>query len=306
MGSDLLGAGQRLVVGNGFHPLLAEGLDGSGVFPQVELGADQDDGDVRRVMVDLGKPLAPEGQRGVFQTGGLGASYLGLDVVERGRADDGEADEEDVGLGVRERAQPVVILLAGRVPQAQADGLAVYHDASRVVVETVPPPSVRTPAHWGGASGEVLTDTVGIYSPGKALVVYEMRRHVCDGPLVRRRRRRTRKPRRTLPTAPSPVTTHCGENGSVWPATSPMGAYRTFRDWTPGAAMVHSVVRRLDSAGGGMRAGQAEGSVGAEGAVGFLCPRVGLVCGRELALSTGLGWYSKRVRGRGASTCRFW
>jgi len=31
---------------------------------------------------------------------GLDSSHLGLDVVERWRADDGEADQEDVGLGV--------------------------------------------------------------------------------------------------------------------------------------------------------------------------------------------------------------
>jgi len=58
------------------------------------------------------------------------APYLGLDIVKRRRADDGEADEEDVGLGVRERAQPVVVLLASRIPQAQTDGLAIHHDTS--------------------------------------------------------------------------------------------------------------------------------------------------------------------------------
>ena len=33
-------------------------------------------------------------------------------------------------------------------------------------------------------SARTVTDTVGIYSPGKALVVYEMRRHVCGNPLA--------------------------------------------------------------------------------------------------------------------------
>ena len=44
---------------------------------------------------------------------------LGGDVLEGGGTDDGEADEEDVSLRVGERAQPVVVLLARRVPQGQ-------------------------------------------------------------------------------------------------------------------------------------------------------------------------------------------
>ena len=38
-------------------------------------------------------------------------SYLLLDVLEGGGGDDGEADKEHVGLGVREWAEPVVVLL---------------------------------------------------------------------------------------------------------------------------------------------------------------------------------------------------
>lgn len=60
---------------------------------------------------------------------------LGSDVVKGGRADDGEADEEDVGLGVREGSEPVVIFLSCRIPQTQANGLPVDHHTSRVVVE---------------------------------------------------------------------------------------------------------------------------------------------------------------------------
>lgn len=43
---------------------------------------------------------------------------LGRDVVEGGWRDDGEADEEDVRLRIRQRTEPVVVLLTGRVPQA--------------------------------------------------------------------------------------------------------------------------------------------------------------------------------------------
>ena len=57
MGSDLLRAHQSLVVRDGLHSLLAERLKGRGVFTEIELGSDEDDGDVRRMMVDLGIPL---------------------------------------------------------------------------------------------------------------------------------------------------------------------------------------------------------------------------------------------------------
>ena len=57
MRSDLLGHDQGLVVRDGLHPLGSQALEGGGVFSQIELGADEDDGDRRGVMVDLGKPL---------------------------------------------------------------------------------------------------------------------------------------------------------------------------------------------------------------------------------------------------------
>ena len=66
----------------------------------------------------------------------LGA-YLCLYVVEGRRADDGEADEEDVGLGVGQWPQPVVIFLSSGIPQTQADGLAIDHYIRRVVIEAV-------------------------------------------------------------------------------------------------------------------------------------------------------------------------
>lgn len=62
-------------------------------------------------------------------------SYLGADIVKRRRADDGKANEKDVGLGVGQRAKTLVILLTGGIPETQADGLAIDHDAGRVVVE---------------------------------------------------------------------------------------------------------------------------------------------------------------------------
>jgi hypothetical protein len=57
VGLDLLGAKESLVEGDGLHALLTEGLESAGVFSEIELGADQDDGDVGSVVVDLGIPL---------------------------------------------------------------------------------------------------------------------------------------------------------------------------------------------------------------------------------------------------------
>ena len=116
MRADLAAHLHGLLVADRFHALLAQAVERRRVLAQVELGADQDDGHVGRMVLDLGEPL-------------------GLDVVEGRGRDDAEADEEDVGLRVGERAQAVVVLLAGRVPQPERDGLAVDHDAGGVVVE---------------------------------------------------------------------------------------------------------------------------------------------------------------------------
>jgi len=50
--------------------------------------------------------------------GGAEDTYLVHDILERVRAVNGEADEYDVGLGVGEGPQAVVLLLAGRVPES--------------------------------------------------------------------------------------------------------------------------------------------------------------------------------------------
>ena len=64
--------------------------------------------------------------------------YLLLDVLEGGGRHDGEADEEDVRLRVGERPQPVVVLLAGRVEQAERVRLAADHHRHGVVVKHLP------------------------------------------------------------------------------------------------------------------------------------------------------------------------
>ncbi len=128
---DLPSAGERLIVRHWLHPLLPQRFHRSRILSQVELGANQDNGDIRGVMVDFGVPLH-------MLVNGLSLSHrhalscitnLSLDVVERRRADDGEADEEYVGLRVRERPETVVILLSSSIPKPEADGLAINHYA---------------------------------------------------------------------------------------------------------------------------------------------------------------------------------
>ena len=111
-------ARQLLALVDGDDALLVLGqlLDGGGVVAQVDLRADQQEGRLLAVVRDLGHPLL-------------------FDVLERRRRHHREADEEDVRLRVAERPQPVVVLLAGRVEQAQRVRLAADHHRHRVVVE---------------------------------------------------------------------------------------------------------------------------------------------------------------------------
>lgn len=62
-------------------------------------------------------------------------AYLLLDVVKRVRRVDSEADQDDVRVGVGQRAQPVVILLASSIPQGQFDVLAINLNIRDIVLE---------------------------------------------------------------------------------------------------------------------------------------------------------------------------
>lgn len=80
--------------------------------------------------------------------------------------------------------------------------------------------------------------TVGIYSPGKAFVVYEIRRQVYFyvSKVISGRMEFSRA--LTLPTAPSPVTTHCYISQSALLSRFGNEAsgiiVLTFRDWVAG------------------------------------------------------------------------
>ncbi len=62
-------------------------------------------------------------------------SYLLLDVVERVGRVDRKADQDDVRVGVGQRAQPVIILLASRIPKGQLDVLAIDLDIGDIVLK---------------------------------------------------------------------------------------------------------------------------------------------------------------------------
>lgn len=99
-GTQLLGHLLAILLPHGRHLLLAQLLAHAGIIAQIGLGADDEARHARAVVVHLGEPLFP-------------------DVLEGGGRGDGEADEEDVGLGVRERAQAVVILLSGSIEETE-------------------------------------------------------------------------------------------------------------------------------------------------------------------------------------------
>lgn len=54
---DVLGGSQCLIVGDRLHSLLTKAVDGRRILPQIKLRADQDNGDVGRMMTDLWVPL---------------------------------------------------------------------------------------------------------------------------------------------------------------------------------------------------------------------------------------------------------
>jgi len=105
-----------IIVGNGSQAFRCKLGFGLWVVTQIALGANQDDGHARGMVLNLGPPFR-------------------LDVVERSGADDGEANQEDIRLRVREGTQSVIILLAGGIPQTQVDGLAIHHHVRGVVIK---------------------------------------------------------------------------------------------------------------------------------------------------------------------------
>ena len=119
-------AGDRALLLSG--ELLADGL----VIAQVDLCADNEAGHARAVVSHLQreKSVTAACALKISRMGYLGDPLL-PNVLERCGRGDGEADEEDVCLRVRERAQAVVIFLAGRIEQAERVRVIANHDGHR-------------------------------------------------------------------------------------------------------------------------------------------------------------------------------
>lgn len=65
----------------------------------------------------------------------LSATYLLLHILKRTGTDHREADKEYIRLRVGQRSQTIVILLPGRIEQAQRIRLAANHHRHRIVIE---------------------------------------------------------------------------------------------------------------------------------------------------------------------------
>lgn len=61
MCANFLGHSQGLFVGDGLHLACAEGFRSRAVVSQIELGTDEDDGDIGGVVFDLREPLEAGG-----------------------------------------------------------------------------------------------------------------------------------------------------------------------------------------------------------------------------------------------------
>jgi hypothetical protein len=57
MCANLLGYGQGLFVGDSLHLACAEGFRSRAIVPQIELGSDENDGDIGGVVFDFREPL---------------------------------------------------------------------------------------------------------------------------------------------------------------------------------------------------------------------------------------------------------
>lgn len=67
--------------------------------------------------------------------GTWGRAYFGADIFIAWRANEGKADQEDIGLWVGKGAESIIILLSGSIPQTKWNCLAIDHDVSRVIVK---------------------------------------------------------------------------------------------------------------------------------------------------------------------------
>lgn len=113
---ELFGQLFALFDANGLQLVLGQLLQRRRVLSQIDLGAHQQERRLLTVVQYFGHPFL-------------------FDVLVGRWTHDAEADEKDVGLRIGERPEPVVVLLAGRVEQAERVRLTADHYGDGVVVE---------------------------------------------------------------------------------------------------------------------------------------------------------------------------
>jgi len=102
----------------GYGPLtcLPEFINDSWIATKILLATDENDGQASAEMHDLGNPLL-------------------LHVVKRVGGIDGEADKNDMRVGVAQGPETVIVFLACGIPQGQLDMFAVDLDIGDIVLE---------------------------------------------------------------------------------------------------------------------------------------------------------------------------
>lgn len=130
---DLLRLLSALLGIDGLLALLLELLKSLLVSAQINLGADQDDGNLGAVVLELNTKRAQHRQD-LIKLGVYLRPPSILDVDERRMINDREADEEDVGLGVRQSTNASVTLLASGIPERELHLLALNDNRCLVVV----------------------------------------------------------------------------------------------------------------------------------------------------------------------------
>jgi len=116
VGVDLLGDSVSFFRGNGLLVCLAELLDRLGIVTQILFAANEEDGETSAEVQDLSNPLL-------------------LNVIKRVRCVDGEADQDDMRIGVRQGTETVIIFLTSGIPQGELDVLSLHFDIRNVVLE---------------------------------------------------------------------------------------------------------------------------------------------------------------------------
>ena len=141
--THLLGDRLALVCRDWSQSLGLEEVNAGALVAQVRFEAEEDDGRGWAEMEHFGVPLnLCQSMRPSIESG---QTNLVHDVLERVGAIDCEADKEQVGFGIREGAQSVILFLAGGIPEREFDDLArrlvlavgdvVFEDGGHIFLE---------------------------------------------------------------------------------------------------------------------------------------------------------------------------